>query len=238
MKIQEILDLDSDLHDNAIVHGYFTTQTPIDDNGKKDNDEYDNEANSQTQDEQKKKRCYKLHYRKFLLPNHDNASSSDTPNQPKPFKPPKGICVFQHGIQGHGGKAAKYSNEENNYTDTGLLARKLASEGYILYSLDMLGHGLSEGIRFYIPRGQYEINRDHLSDFVHFASQDAVHEQSSPNGDPLPIYLFGESYGGNLALHVTKHYQLHPKLAPPKFQGLILIAPAIIAHSLPPPPVV
>lgn len=152
----------------------------------------------------------KLHYRKWIPPNNQT---------------PKGICVFQHGIQGESGLGVEVDGELYKHA---MLAKHIPEAGYILYSLDMLGHGYSEGERFYIPESDWTINRDDFQSFATFAVG---------REDPeLPFFLMGESYGGTLSLHVSRQWMDAPDSAPQNFRGICILAPAIVG-DLPPPSV-
>lgn len=96
----------------------------------------------------------------------------------------------------------------------------------VFYMLDMLGHGFSEGHRFYVP--DWKVNRDDLDNFGRFVASE--HEEGTP------IFLTGESYGGCLALHAARKWQ-DADDAPKGFQGIVITAPAIIG-DVPPAPVV
>jgi acylglycerol lipase len=146
-----------------------------------------------------------LHYRKFL-----------------PSGKPKGVVVYMHGIQTHSGKA--FILENGRKINMALMSDSLTKAGYALYALDMLGHGYSEGVRWYIP--DWKTNRDDLENFARFAA--AQHER-------LPLFLEGESYGGTLVLHVAKEWQKDN--APQGFAGIVLTGPAIVG-DVPPYPVV
>jgi len=128
------------------------------------------------------------------------------------------------------------SKDENldigHYTNMGLIARALTQAGYVLYAMDLLGHGFSEGERFYIPRGDYTIHFNDLDAFVRFAISDY---HASPSSSTLPFFLMGDSYGGTLALHVARKWQDYPTDAPSStnFAGLVLASPGILA-DLPP----
>ena len=155
-----------------------------------------------------------LHYRKYL-----------------PKDPPKGVCVWQHGIQAHSGVSYKLKN--GRITNFALLSRELVLNGYALYTLDMLGHGFSEGKRFYIPEANWKINRDDLDNFARYAA--ANHKPATP------LFVMGESYGGNLALNLSRKWQdsigdAGARDPPDGFRGFCGIAPAIIG-DLPPAPV-
>eukprot|EP00555_Chaetoceros_dichaeta_P005000 CAMPEP_0198261262 /NCGR_PEP_ID=MMETSP1447-20131203/10014_1 /TAXON_ID=420782 /ORGANISM="Chaetoceros dichaeta, Strain CCMP1751" /LENGTH=351 /DNA_ID=CAMNT_0043949117 /DNA_START=75 /DNA_END=1130 /DNA_ORIENTATION=- len=145
----------------------------------------------------------KMHYLKYM---------------PEGRAKPKGICVFQHGIGAYCGK---------DFMPT--MVSIMKENGFALYVPDMIGHGFSEGCRFYIPRGKWSINRDGLAEFAKFASSE--HEKGTP------LFLSGESYGGCLSIHVARMWQDNPDQAPPGFGGIWLTAPAIIS-DLPPKPVV
>lgn len=148
-----------------------------------------------------------LHYRNFL-----------------PTGIPKGVVVYQHGIQTHSGKAF-IMPDSGRKLNMALMSAELLKAGYALYALDMLGHGYSEGDRWYIP--DWIINRDDLDNFARYAS--AQHPG-------VPLFLEGESYGGTVVLHVAKKWQLVSNNAPEEFAGIILSGPAIIA-DVPPYPI-
>lgn len=156
-----------------------------------------------------------LHYRKYI---------------PKDA-PPKAICVYNHGIAAHSGVACKLSS--GRITNYALLSKKLLEKGYALYMMDMVGHGFSEGLRFYIPGAKWTTNRDDLDNFARYAV--AHHKPGTP------LFIMGESYGGNLALNLCRKWQdsvgdAGARNPPEGFRGLLVIAPAIIG-DLPPAPV-
>jgi len=150
----------------------------------------------------------KMHYLKYL---------------PEAQTKPKAICVWQHGIGGCSEKGLKLA--DGNYLGIPLLARMLMENGFALYAPDMLGHGFSEGCRFYIPNGQWSVNRDGLEKFARFAA--------SEHDDNTPLFLMGESYGACLVIHVARMWQNNPKEAPSGFRGFCIVAPAIVG-DLPP----
>lgn len=146
----------------------------------------------------------KLHYLKWL-----------------PVGEPKGVCVYQHGIQGHCALSCKVNGE---LFKVACMVKSIRESGYILYSLDMLGHGFSEGERFYIPKADWTLNRDDLADFAQYASSEYT---------TLPLFLLAESYGACLSIHVARQWMDAPDDAPSSFKGICLLAPAIIV-DLPP----
>ncbi len=159
----------------------------------------------------------KLHYREYLPDTGDI----------------KAVCVWQHGIQANSGTCVKLTNVNPDgstsisYTNIGLMSRKLKSNQIALYALDMLGHGFSEGTRFYIPKGDYKINRDAFESFARFVSD---------KHQGFPLFLMGDSYGGCLALHTARLWQDASDHPVPDFKGVCLNAPAIVG-DLPPLPI-
>ena len=150
--------------------------------------------------------CYegkKLHYRK---------------NLPHKGTPIRAIVIYQHGIHGQSGYGMQCKG--GRYCDMALRIRTMNAKGYAVYAHDQLGHGFSEGHRFYIPRGDWRINRD---DLVRFAQLVAAEH---PEGTPL--FLNGDSYGASLAFHASHVLQTeHPEKAPKGFLGCSLNCPAI-----------
>ena len=138
---------------------------------------------------------------------------------------PKGIIVFQHGINANAGAALVLSNGKK--TNMALMRDYCQEQGFALYGLDMYGHGFSEGYRMLVPT--YQSNRDDLVDFCN--------ERVAEIGvEDVPLFVLGHSYGGNVTLHAAKYWQDHPDVAPKGFKGIMLMAPAVIAE-LPPKPI-
>lgn len=152
----------------------------------------------------------KLHYRKWL-----------------PHGKPKAIVIWMHGISAHSGRAIILDDGKRKL-DMPLQCDAWLNEEYALYSFDHYGHGYSEGLRWFVPT--FEINRDDYISFVKMVTKD--HEEGTP------LFLSGESYGGNLTLHVAKYFQDNPAEKPKGFDSIILVAPAIIPPDLPPKPIV
>ena len=151
-------------------------------------------------------------------------------NAPKTPQP-KAVVVWQHGIQGYGGKG--FIHSDGSRVSTALLIQSLTDAGMGVYTLDMYGHGFSEGHRFFIPESNYMNNCTDLIDFTTFVSK----EYQNKGMENLPLFLAGESYGGTLTIHAAKFFQDHPDKSPSGFRGIGLIAPAIIG-DLPSKPVV
>ena len=147
-----------------------------------------------------------LHYRKFMPPEQ-----------------PRGVVVYQHGILAHTGNA--FILKDGRKVNSALMADSFNKAGYALYALDMLGHGFSEGLRWFVP--DWKVNRDDLDNFTRFVASE------NPG---IPLFLFGESYGSTTALHLARKWQDSDN-APEKFAGVVVIAPAIVS-DMPPYPVV
>jgi len=90
------------------------------------------------------------------------------------------------------------------YCDMALRIRRMNAMGYVVYAHDQLGHGFSEGERFYIPNGDWSVNRDDLVAFAKMAASE------HPSGTPL--FLCGDSYGGCLAFHAAHVFQTQEQI--------------------------
>jgi len=167
-----------------------------------------------------------LQHKFFKCANHGGSILHYRVCLPPKNVPLKGILVWQHGIASHSGCALRIPSS-NRITNYALLAWEMNKSGYGVYLLDMRGHGLSEGMRFFIP-GDWKVNRDDFAAFVQYAS--SQHLQNTP------LFVGGDSYGGNLAIHVGRMFQDKKIKIPEGFRGLCLTAPAIVG-DLPPVPV-
>ena len=138
----------------------------------------------------------------------------------------KAVVVWHHGISGQSGFGMQMENMQ--YTDQALRIRQFCDEGIAVYSYDALGHGFSEGTRFYIPNGNWEIYRDDLVAFCKMAAKDF--------DETIPILVSGDSFGGCLALHAAHYFQENAAERPANFIGCTLNCPSIHA-DLPPKPI-
>ena len=136
---------------------------------------------------------------------------------------PRAVLIWHHGILGQSGFGMKLT--EGRFTDFALKVRMMNEAGIAVYAFDALGHGFSEGERFYIPRGKWTINRD---DYVKFARFVASQHYG------IPLFLSGDSYGGCLTVHAAKVLQDDPGEV--ILGGMCLNCPAIHGE-LPPAPV-
>ncbi|KAI5657014.1 hypothetical protein M9H77_25807 [Catharanthus roseus] len=112
--------------------------------------------------------------------------------------PPRGIILMVHG----------YGNDISwTFQATSIF---LAQNGFACFSLDLEGHGQSQGLKAYVPNVDLVVD-DCLSFFDFILSQ-------NPNFQNLPKFLYGESMGGAICLLI--HFK-NPTL----FNGAVLIAP-------------
>ncbi|CAI5938307.1 unnamed protein product [Closterium sp. NIES-64] len=123
----------------------------------------------------------------------------------------KGIVVYCHG----------YGDTCTYHFDA--VAVSMAQQQYLVYGMDYEGHGCSQGLHAYIPRFDTIID-----DVVEFT--DAL--RASPALSSLPVFLYGESMGGAVA--IKTHWR-----RPDAFRGAVLLSPMCkIAEELMPPPMV
>ncbi|CAB9518792.1 Monoglyceride lipase [Seminavis robusta] len=161
----------------------------------------------------------RLHYRRFL-PKEETAEL-------------RGIIVWMHGIQGFGGGAhiVDHGNTTVTKTNMAFIADRFVGEkNYTVYSLDLYGHGYSEGRRHFVTSWQNNL-QDYTNFLKHVAS---LHDND--DDDSVPLFCAGESYGGCLTLHLAAQQEENEAL-PPQLDSILLLAPAVIAADLPPAPV-
>jgi acylglycerol lipase len=135
----------------------------------------------------------------------------------------KGVVVFCHGISSYCWKGTVIDDQK---LSTSLMVDSFLRKGVAVYSFDYLGHGFSEGTRFFIP--DWQNNKQDIVNFCNLAA--------SKHPTTVPFFLGGESYGGCLAIHVARYFQDKPEAGPSNFDSILLVAPAIIG-DLPPFPV-
>lgn len=86
------------------------------------------------------------------------------------------ICIV-HGIGEHSGRYDQW-------------AKLLCQQRFLIYSVDLRGHGKSEGRRGHI---------DHISNYLDDIG--SLIRLVKHNWDELPVFLYGHSMGGNLVLN-------------------------------------
>mmetsp|Transcript_25356 Transcript_25356/g.44551 ORF Transcript_25356/g.44551 Transcript_25356/m.44551 type:complete len:359 (+) Transcript_25356:73-1149(+) len=136
---------------------------------------------------------------------------------------PRGIVIYNHGIHSHSAHASRI---DGRALDLALFVDTFLNMGLAVYARDMYGHGLSEGTRFYIPSWT-----EARQDVINFCK--LVADQHPKD---IPLFISGESIGGNFSILVSRYFQDHPEDAPSNFDSSLLICPAI-EGDLPPFPV-
>lgn len=116
-----------------------------------------------------------------------------------PAAQPKARLLVAHGLGEHGGRYEQ-------------LARELNALGISVRACDQRGHGLSEGARGAVPRGD-ALAHDLLQVFAAYESE--AHDTP---------FLLGHSMGGLLATHATVLLGLKPR-------GLVVSSPALATRA-------
>jgi alpha-beta hydrolase superfamily lysophospholipase len=113
-----------------------------------------------------------------------------------PDDPPKAVFFIVHGLNEHSGRYDNFSNF-------------FANEGFAVYSMDLIGHGKSDGTRSYVK----DFN-NYLDDIILYLEKI---KQLQPGS---PIFLIGHSIGGLIAtLLLIDH--------PEQFAGAVLSGSAV-----------
>lgn len=108
-----------------------------------------------------------------------------------PDNPPKAVFLIVHGLNEHSGRYDYFSNF-------------FVNKGFAVYSMDLIGHGKSDGTRSYIK----DFN-NYLDDIILYVEKI---KQLQPGS---PIFLIGHSMGGLIgALLLIDH--------PDQFAGAVL----------------
>jgi pimeloyl-ACP methyl ester carboxylesterase len=164
--------------------------------------------------------------------NNNNDNNNNNNNNNNPF------VVFFHGIGSHVNRYTTSSNGDviGNHFIADLFNKQgiflsislpiyLSNQwncviiGMNFYSYDAQGHGISEGTKVYV-----EDWNTYIDDAEQFVS---LLQKRNKNKS---FYLFGESFGGATALHLSHRYQLTNRT---DFKGTMLVSPAI-SPKLPP----
>lgn len=114
----------------------------------------------------------------------------------QPEGKPKAVVCLVHG---HGEHSGRYIH----------LAEFLTDSGFALVALDLRGHGKSQGQRGYFPS-----YNNLLKDITLFIREVRKHFKKNP------IFLYGQSFGGNLVINYTLKYE-------PRIAGTIASAPML-----------
>lgn len=112
---------------------------------------------------------------------------------------PRALIFVSHGVGEHCSRYEEFGHQ-------------LAKQGFLVMSHDHVGHGRSEG------------EKVQISSFKIYAADVLKHiDEASANNGGLPIFLFGHSMGGTVAIMCAME-------RPHFFTGIVLSAPAILAN--------
>lgn len=109
----------------------------------------------------------------------------------------RGSVVVLHGAEGHGGRYEPFGNE-------------LAKNGYAMYSIDHIGHGLTV-MGEKDDLGRWSSDDFYLSAYNVYYLIDVI-KRKHPG---KPIYLLGDDYGGTMAQYMIGKF-------PDSFDGIII----------------
>lgn len=135
-----------------------------------------------------------------------------------PVGEPKGIVVMHHGIRGHALytclRAIKPGARQTCFE--GSIAEMYVSNGYVFYTYDCEGHGLSDSRH---ETGFFSDASDLVTDLLQFT---AMVRKEHPD---LRLFASGLSMGGGICVGAAiKH--------PAAFDGIILAAPMVSVEQL------
>ena len=99
-----------------------------------------------------------------------------------PDSTPKGLILLLHGLSDNGGRFT-------------LVAESFAHEGYIFIAPDLRGNGKSDG-----KRGHFD-SLDQMMADINYLLQEC--KKLHPG---IPVILYSQSMGGNLAINYALHY--------------------------------
>lgn len=121
-----------------------------------------------------------MKYSEFYL--NDNQNFRFFIREYMPESLPKGIILLLHGLSDNGGRFA-------------LIAESFANEGFIFVAPDLRGNGKSDG-----KRGHFD-SLDQMMADINFLIQ-----QSKKAHPGIPVVLYSQSMGGNLAINYTLRF--------------------------------
>ncbi|HKF33162.1 MAG TPA: lysophospholipase [Jatrophihabitantaceae bacterium] len=114
--------------------------------------------------------------------------------------PVRGVVVLVHGVHEHGGRYAH-------------VGARLAAAGYPVYAVDHPGHGRSPGTRGNIGSMEETV-----------AGVDAVARLAAERHPGVPVFVYGHSLGGLIALQYITG-------TPIELRGAVLSAPAVDVNA-------
>lgn len=126
-----------------------------------------------------------------------------------PTTPPRGLVLIFHGLGAHA-----------NFPSVRIAAEALAAHGFLVFGLDQPGHGMSKGLRGYLPSAECVIE----CGLAGYRAAVATHAG-------LPTFLLGTSMGGAIAIAVADRAAKEAGLPAP--WGLVLLAPMLAPAASP-----
>lgn len=116
----------------------------------------------------------------------------------------RGVAVVYHGFGAH-----------SRYPTVHYASSLLAKNGFVVYAMDLPGHGASPGVRGLLT------GVDHLvEDGVAIAKHAIADSSMMKSNVELPLFLVGSSMGGAIALSVAKKMS-------DKIKGVVMLAPML-----------
>eukprot|EP00624_Nannochloropsis_granulata_P007909 evm.model.NODE_9982_length_8495_cov_32.505829.2 len=109
---------------------------------------------------------------------------------------------------------------------------RLAEQGFVVVGMDPEGHGRSDGLHAYVPSFPTLVE-----DYWQFFTKEI---KTNPAYAGLPVFLLGESMGGNVAIQLLLRDRTEKKKNPKRrqcfFAGAIFLAPMVkISPAMKPP---
>jgi len=105
---------------------------------------------------------------------------------------------------------------------------RLAEQGFVVVGMDPEGHGRSDGLHAYIPSFPTLVE-----DYWQWFNQEI---KTNPAYKDFPVFLLGESLGGNVAIQLLLRDRVENKNSKCFFLGAVLLAPMVrISPDIKPP---
>ncbi len=115
----------------------------------------------------------------------------------------RGVAVVYHGFGAH-----------SRYPTVYYVSSLLAKNGFVVFAMDLPGHGASPGVRGLLT-GVDDLIEDGIA-----IAKNAIADSSSMKNVELPLFLVGSSMGGAIALSVANKM-------PDKIKGVVMLAPML-----------
>jgi alpha-beta hydrolase superfamily lysophospholipase len=116
----------------------------------------------------------------------------------------RGVAVVYHGFGAH-----------SRYPTVNYASSLLAKNGFVVYAMDLPGHGASPGVR-----GLLTGVDDLVGDGIAIANHAIADSSTIKQNVELPLFLIGSSMGGAIALSVANKMS-------DKINGVVMLAPML-----------